>query len=110
MVRYFEKENGAKICCSCTVTMVSIPVGDLQSAVLESLKKYGDVPEEETWESFHAWYMEKWSPGRGVPADSKEIWPILLDREHVIWDGWHRFNQYVARGMETIPGILIKGA
>lgn len=41
------------------------------------------------------------TPGRAL----KTVWPVILDDEEVLQDGWHRFTDYVEAGLARIPCV-----
>jgi tRNA nucleotidyltransferase (CCA-adding enzyme) len=86
-----------------------VPLEELKQAVMHGtdMDKYPD------WDSWHKWYGEQLDHTpvgghmRGVPEDSQELWPIVLDRDYgdVLQDGWHRFHNYAARGIDPVPAF-----
>lgn len=60
------------------------------------------------WDLYHQQYLAEPDPGRGVPEDSNEVWPVFLypdwERDSMI-DGWHRFHDYSQKGLARIPAF-----
>lgn len=64
------------------------------------------------FEQYHKFYVSKEKKRISVIVDSGEVWPIILrgnrikaDERETIWDGWHRFHTYYARGLKEVPVI-----
>jgi hypothetical protein len=60
------------------------------------------VADHGTFEDYHAWYV-----GRGnVPDHGDSYWPSIEAQPgtgEYLFDGWHRFHSYVAKGMKNVP-------
>jgi hypothetical protein len=81
--------------------IASIPVAILSAAILvESVV-------EDSFEEYHAWYV---SNGRMPDHNIKRpLWPCHMSqmKYETLEDGWHRFHDYVRKGVKRIPCILV---
>ena len=92
------------------IKLFDILTADLKIVICDPESDLMIAGQHNDWEVYHAWYMTsaQWSyegRPRGKPAGSSEIWPVLLDFDNadILQDGWHRFNQYAAEGLDTVP-------
>lgn len=59
----------------------------------------------DTFEEYHKWYC---NPSRYEEPDCPfEVFPIIVSdkEESYIEDGWHRFHNYVDKGIKNVPFI-----
>lgn len=88
------------------IGMVEIPT---EVMAMEILKKgYPESLKERTVEFFKEWVLN--NPHFIIPNHPKtNRWPVILDEETVILDGWHRFAKYLIRHDETTPCLYYIG-
>lgn len=55
------------------------------------------------YDSFDEWHKAYQSTNEASHGDS--LFPIIVDDEEYIVDGWHRFNFYLSKNYNTIPVI-----
>jgi hypothetical protein len=85
--------------------VVEIPIAEMIALIM----KGGDMVEcyNGNWDEYHAWYLNQgYIPDYDV---SKPLWPVWIDingsGDELLEDGWHRFNDYVRKGVQVIPAI-----
>ena len=93
-IPYFIKEHGG----------TKFGVGEIPTEVMlgEVLKSKWPHPSINTPDLFKQW-VKKYGNVPNHPK--KNRWPVILDDDSIIQDGWHRFSLYLLRGDETIPVI-----
>lgn len=78
-----------------------IPVEQLKNAIMAS----GEFDEYASFEDYHSAYLA----GGDIPDHQDASYAVILDSDpdgEVILDGWHRFHDYVRKGVATIPAIV----
>ena len=90
--------------------VLDLPAGTLAQAITTHNTEVAQISGGD-WAAYCAWYAQfidtDTQQGRGVPAGSGELWPVILDHDNhdVIQDGWHRLHDYVGRGLTRIPAV-----
>lgn len=95
---YWADEFGLEISPNSLWGYVEIPVEALKQAI-------GGMEDHPDFESYHQWY----TTGGDIPDYSNADYAVILDNiyeEEVILDGWHRFHDYVRKGVKNIPAVL----
>lgn len=93
-IPYFIKEHGGD----------KFGVGEIPTDVMmdEVLKSGWPNPSIDTITLYKDWVKKN----TFIPNHSKRNrWPVILDDDPIIQDGWHRLNCYLLRGDKTIPVI-----
>lgn len=78
-------------------------VGEIETSILKkAIESHDDYPD--LFDDFLKEYL-----GDEEPVDyGNSIWPLILDEEEIISDGWHRFVSYTRKGYTRIPMLLVK--
>ncbi len=102
---YFESHGARSADYPAPVWYGEMRVTDLMYGVMNDIARTQGY---RNFDHYHTWFMENVmaaEPHRGVPAGSKEVWPVILSTfaDEGLQDGNHRFHQYVELGLETIP-------
>jgi hypothetical protein len=97
--QYFVDEAGANVPATAKFGYALIPTEALAAAIGGGSD--GDWPDFPT---YHQWYLDQGH----MPDYTKQAFAVILDADddEVIWDGWHRFHDYVRKGFKTIPCVL----
>ena len=97
--RYFADEAGNDISADQPFGYVELPTEALMKAIGPGL----DTPFK-NFDEYHAWYVG----GGDMPDHKKQSFAVILDGDgdEIIWDGWHRFHDYVRKGFKTIPCVM----
>lgn len=92
---HFVREQGVKISPQSRWGYVEIPV--------EALIQVIGGREFSNFEEYHQWYVQA-----DMPNHAKADYAVILDHDpdEVIYDGWHRFHDYVRKGVKLIPAVL----
>ena len=87
-----------------SIGVVEIPTLVLTQAIVDS----GHLPPEvNSIDKYKMWA----SKNVNLPNHPKiNRWPVILESEDIISDGWHRFKCYLLRGDKTVPCIYYKEA
>jgi hypothetical protein len=70
----------------------------------DSIMRFGDLADDhDDFDSYHEWY-------RNGPdmENHQQVYPIILGHE-IIQDGWHRFHDYVRKGLTEVPTVWCGG-
>lgn len=82
-----------------------IPIEALIKVCMQA--PYNDLDSYDTWDDYHSDYWSS-EDDRDYANHLKELWPVILDDEEGINDGWHRLHWYYRNGVKQVPAILIK--
>ena len=83
---------------------VMVPMHVLQEEVMKSEFMHEDFPGITGFDEYHQWFMHCGGmEGRG----GRGVWPVILSSttDEALQDGWHRFHQYVERGLDVVPAV-----
>lgn len=95
---YYVEELGQEVDPASQWGYVEIPTEALTQAI-------GGHDDHDDFQSYHQEYISS-----DMPDHPSAYYAIILDDDDVhgelIWDGWHRFHDYVRKGVEMIPAII----
>lgn len=96
---YYADEFGEDVDPQSQWGYVELPTEALKQAI-------GGHDDHPDFDSYHREYVG----GGDIPDHPSADYAIILDDDDVhgefILDGWHRFHDYVRKGVEKIPAIL----
>jgi hypothetical protein len=85
---------------------VEIPTATLSALILRHMNDFGAG--YASFRAYHRWYV-----GVGDMPDHplENPWPVVLARQsdedcNLLEDGWHRFHDYVRKGLKVIPAVF----
>ena len=101
-----DRDWYAAECADLRFRYAELDVGEVGEALLAANPGMAD-----SFEEYHRLYLAPQldRPGRGVPAGSTEVWPVILETDNgdVLQDGVHRFTRYYADGRRRIPALAL---
>lgn len=95
---YFVDEHGQHVSPDSRWGYVEVPTAALKEII-------GGYDDHADFDSYHDWYVD----GGDMPDHQTADYAIILDDNDIIYDGWHRFHDYVRKGIEVIPAIIPLG-
>jgi len=91
----------------------SYRIGEVPMEVIASLvmKFAGDDVEWDangTFEEYHKWYVSGCVADEMPDHPTHDRWPVILNSEEVLLDGWHRFHDYYRKGAKMVPVVWLE--
>jgi len=94
---WYIKEHGKE-----TFGFARLPMKAIKEEIMIRAKAQDDA--FESFDEYHAWYLSN-GPVEKHPTGS--VWPCIMSQfeDELFEDGWHRFHDYVRKGLTIIPVI-----